>query len=312
MKNDDYSEIYMNTEIYLPIHRTFLQVYNSTELAREQVLDDYNKGHISESKYNAIICALNSPTVCVWTYVSIRSDSKVVGVCRDNSMVRGYVNMNALLALYCDVFERILKANQLKMSDIYDSHWLTYLSETIFMHLHPLYISDKHDYTLSKQFYVNHEYTVYNTNIITVLSEGGSDVKREYPDYIAAPLRVEAEKLFCDAGVQGVCLKQESTTPQLVAVKINTAPSPHGYMETMATLFHEMNHTVARLLKIYERNTSVTQYEVLYRQLITSYVYSTMISMAKEMWDVTDKKVESPQIPDLAEQLLLPITQDSR
>lgn len=300
--------IYMNTEVLLPVHKTFLQVYNSTELAREQVLYDYNSGHMSESKYNAVICALNSHTVCIWQYTSLQTDSKIIGVCRDSSIVGQRVNMNALAVLYCDVFDHILKANKLKLVDIYDSHWLTYLSENIFMYLLPLYISDKYDFVLKNQFHTTYEYTVYNTNIITVLSVVGNDIKRDYPDYLTTLFKEEeVENFFGKESIQGICGRKESDASQFVGVKINTAPSPYGYIETMITLFHELNHTVATLLRLYEKRSSETQYEILYRQLITSYVYNVLISMDRTMWDITDKVVETPQLPDSSTQLLLPM-----
>ena len=310
MKNDKYSDFYMNTEVVLPMHRTFFQIYNSVEAVRKQLEDDHKAGHIPDEKYTSILRAINNPGVSLWTYTSIKSDSKVVGVYRDTSMLTQLVNMNALLTLYCDVIENILNINKLKMIDVYDSHWFTYLAETVFTYLIPLYLSDKYTYTLKKQTHMDHEYTVYNTNVITVLSTSESDVKREYPDYIDPVLLRDAEASFSNDAIQGVCLRKPVGTQQVVCVKINTAPSPYGYVETMATLFHELTHTMANLVRSYEEHVVITRCEVIFRQLTTAYVFWIMSNMSKQLWEVEDKVIPEPTPEPSVEQppqLLLPI-----
>lgn len=310
MKNDNHRDIYMNTEVVLPVHRTFFQIYNNGDIARKQLEDDYKEGHVSDERYASILKVINSPGIGIWSYTSARTGSKVVGVYRNTSMLTKRVNMNALLVLYCDVLEHVLGINNLKMAEVYDSHWFTYLAETIFTFLIPLYVSDKHTYTLKKQTHMEHEYTVYNTNVITVLSTSESDVKREYPDYIDPLLLRDAEAAFSNTGIQGMCLRETVGTQQAVCVKINTAPSPYGYIETMATLIHELVHSVANLIRQYEEHAVVTRCEVLFRQLITAYVYWIMMNMCRQVWGVEDKVIPEPTPePPTGQppQLLLPI-----
>jgi hypothetical protein len=296
----------MNTEVVLPVHRTFFQIYNCGDAARQQLEKDFKAGHIPDLKYASILKSINSPNVSIWSYTSIRSDSKVVGIYRDTSLLTKHININALLTLCCDVTECVLAINGLKLADIYDSHWFTYLSETLFTYILPLYLSDKYTYTLKKQTNMEHEYTVYNTNVITVLSTVEADVKREYPDYIDAALLNSAEESFTNHAIQGVCLLKKEGSQQVVCVKINTAQSPYGYIETMSTLFHELIHTMANLISHYEGHIVVTRYDILFRQLATSYVYWIMSSMSKELWQVDDKVIPEPAAP-VTEQLILPI-----